>query len=167
MRRETRARRRQQAHEDSVPDVRPRDPRRPAPSLSAQAQQAVRYRAGRRTARVRFDIPGPDSCTRSGAIQDTPQPEDGAVGAISTSIEEGENPAAGEEWTPSLVIGSSLGDDLSAIQLADRKITQWRAILQHHQETLPGSVSPIQEMLDEAIAERAQLDDTVANRTPK
>lgn len=167
MPRETRARRRQQALEDSVPDVRPRDLRRPAPSLSAQAQQAVRYRVGRRTARVRFNVPELDSGTRPGAIRDTRQPEDGAAGAISTSIEEGENPAGGEEWTPSLVIGSSLGDDLSAIQLADRKIAQWRAILQHHQETLPGSVSPIQGMLDEAIAERGQLDDTKANRTPK
>lgn len=167
MPRETRAQRRQQAHEDSVPDVRPRDPRRPAPSLSAQAQQALRYRAGRRTARVRFDTPGPDSGTRSGAIRATPQTEDSDSGAVPPSIEEGENPAAGEEWTPSLVIGSSLGDDLSAIQLADRKIGQWRAILRHHQESLPGSVSPIQGMLDEAIAERAQLDDTVANRTPR
>lgn len=72
-----------------------------------------------------------------------------------------------EPWIPSLVIGSSLGDDLSAIQLADRTVDQWRAIVEYHQENLPGAVAPLQEMLDKAIAERDQIEDTVENRTPK
>lgn len=172
MPRETRAQRlrQRQENEDSAQSDQPQGPGRSALPRSAQAQQAARYRAGRPPTRVRFNLPQEASGNLSEGIrraQSRYRRDGGGAEVVLPSIEVDESSAAEEAWTPSLVIGSSLGDDLSAIQLADRKVVQWRAILKHHQDKFPEAVSPIQEMLDEAIAERSQLDDTEANRKPK
>ena len=80
--------------------------------------------------------------------------------------EEPEGGDAADEWRPPLAIGASLGDNLSAIQRADRQVQQWRAILAYHEEHLPDAVAEVQASLDEAITERNQLADTAANTTP-
>jgi hypothetical protein len=68
------------------------------------------------------------------------------------------------DWQPSIAIGDPLwcpGEDLSKTQLANRKIAQWRAILEYHDG------SPyIQERLDQAIRERLALDDGEENTLP-
>ncbi|KAK1767134.1 hypothetical protein QBC33DRAFT_587462 [Phialemonium atrogriseum] len=155
----------QQQHHDEEPtgNAKPKGPGpssgRSAASGSAQAQQASRYLSRRQPIRVR-----PSNLRRARGPQLSRTVT--AEGALP-STERSESPAAEETWAPSLVIGSSLGSDLSTIQLAERKITQWRAILQYHQENLPDAVGPIQAMLDAAIAERNQLDDSEANIKPR
>jgi hypothetical protein len=62
------------------------------------------------------------------------------------------------EWKPSIVLGSPLnleGEDLNAIQLADRKVEQTRLWASHYQ-----GVPYFQEAHQKAIEERAQLDET-------
>lgn len=67
------------------------------------------------------------------------------------------------EWKPSTVVGSPLwleGEDLSAIEIADRKIAQTRLWADHYQ-----GVSSFVRMHQEAIRERAQLDETAEVNT--
>jgi len=83
--------------------------------------------------------------------------------------ESAEEPGAAdtvEEWQPPLAIGASLGDNLSAIQWADRQVEQWRAILEYHREHLPDALPAVQVSLDEAMLERRRLTDVPANTTP-
>ena len=73
--------------------------------------------------------------------------------------------SAVEGWSPSLVLGSSLGVDLSAVELAERKVAQWNAILDYHKAHLPEAVGQVQEILNTAIEERNRLDDDDENNT--
>jgi len=70
-------------------------------------------------------------------------------------------------WKPPIAIGDSLGENLSKIELADRKVEQWRAIADYHREHLPEALAKVQESLDAAIRERNKLADTAENRTPR
>ncbi|KAK4229726.1 hypothetical protein QBC38DRAFT_471464 [Podospora fimiseda] len=61
------------------------------------------------------------------------------------------------QWQPSIAIGSRLwleGEDPSTIEIADRKVIQTRLWATHYQ-----GVARFAEMLEEAIQERAQLDE--------
>lgn len=61
------------------------------------------------------------------------------------------------QWQPSIVIGSPLwleGEDLSKIEVADRKVAQTRLWAEHYQ-----GVARFAEMHQEAIQERAHLDE--------
>lgn len=172
---ETRSqRRRRQENETPTPAriTRPQRPRRPSrlpgfPFRTAQADQAARYQAGRPAVRIRSNMLERVSGTLSGRMQPAPQPGSNTDETIQASVGRDESPADGGEWTPSLVIGSQLGEDLSAIQLAERKVAQWKAILQYHQEHLPGAVSSIQDMLAQAISEKLQLRESEDNKKSK
>lgn len=66
-------------------------------------------------------------------------------------------------WRPSIVIGSALwldGEDLSAIEIANRKVAQTRLWAQHY-HGVPGFARKFQE----AIRERQQLDETAEVNT--
>lgn len=71
-----------------------------------------------------------------------------------------------EAWAPSFVIGSPLwneGEDLSRIELADRKIAQRRAWVKFY-----GNSSHFSSLLHEAIKERARLNEGAEeNTTPR
>jgi len=71
-----------------------------------------------------------------------------------------------EPWAPSFVIGSPLwneGEDLSRIELADRKIAQRRAWVDFY-----GNSSHFSSLLHEAIEERERLDEGAReNTTPR
>jgi hypothetical protein len=61
-------------------------------------------------------------------------------------------------WKPSIVLGSSLwveGEDLNAIQIADRKVVQTQLWVDHYR-----GVPDFVRMHQEALAERRQLDET-------
>ena len=61
------------------------------------------------------------------------------------------------KWKPSIIVGSPLwieGEDLSAIELAERKIEQRKLWVEHYQ-----GVPEFERMLQEAIREREQLDE--------
>ena len=61
-------------------------------------------------------------------------------------------------WKPSIVLGSSLwleNEDLSAIQIADRKVAQTRLWVDHYR-----GVPDFARMHQEAVEERRQLDET-------
>ncbi|KAK3329468.1 hypothetical protein B0H66DRAFT_610338 [Apodospora peruviana] len=66
-------------------------------------------------------------------------------------------------WKPSLAIGSSLsveGEDLSRIEMADRKIIQRRTWLEFY-----GNTGYFPELLEKAISERTQLDENDEENT--
>jgi hypothetical protein len=68
-----------------------------------------------------------------------------------------------EEWNPSIVIGSPLwaeGEDLNAIQIADRKVIQTRLWVDHYQG-VPYFVQTHQKAVDE----RAQLEESAVENT--
>ena len=68
-----------------------------------------------------------------------------------------------EEWKPSIVIGSPLwaeGEDLNAIQIADRKVIQTRLWVDHYRG-VPYFVQTHQK----AVEERAQLDESAEENT--
>ena len=68
-----------------------------------------------------------------------------------------------EEWKPSIVIGSALwaeGEDLNAIQIADRKVIQTRLWVDHYRG-VPYFVQTHQK----AVEERAQLDESAEENT--
>lgn len=61
-------------------------------------------------------------------------------------------------WKPSIVLGSSLwleGEDLNAIQIADRKVAQTRLWVDHYR-----GVPDFVRMHQEAVEERSRLDET-------
>ncbi|KAL2271056.1 hypothetical protein VTJ83DRAFT_427 [Remersonia thermophila] len=63
-----------------------------------------------------------------------------------------------KQWRPSIVLGSPLsleGEDLNAIQMADRKVAQTRLWASHYQ-----GVPYFQEAHQKALREREQLDET-------
>jgi hypothetical protein len=67
------------------------------------------------------------------------------------------------EWTPSVALGSPLwleGEDLSRVQIADRKIAQRRLWVEHYH-----GASDFPGLLEEAIQERSQLDPTAEENT--
>ncbi|KAK3393745.1 hypothetical protein B0H63DRAFT_459048 [Podospora didyma] len=71
--------------------------------------------------------------------------------------------APSEEWKPSITIGDSLwlpGEDLSRIEIAERRITQCRAWLQYY-----GATADFPQLLEEAISERNNLDEKDENNT--
>lgn len=134
---------------------------------SEQAEQAARYRANRRAVRIRPNVLA--RASRTLAVPRQRARHQGPVIPVAAEplVDHGESSEVGEHWAPSLILGSSLSEDLSTIQVAERNVAQWRAILQYHEEHLPGAVSPIQEMLAQAIAERHQLDESEDNRKPR
>ncbi|KAL1843610.1 hypothetical protein VTK73DRAFT_2808 [Phialemonium thermophilum] len=90
-----------------------------------------------------------------------------SAAAAATASEAGRAPGS-KPWVPSLVVGAPFGDDLSALETADRKVEQWRAILRYHEENLPRAVSPVRRMLNAAVEERSKLDDdSESNTVPK
>ncbi|KAK0631775.1 hypothetical protein B0T14DRAFT_467970 [Immersiella caudata] len=71
--------------------------------------------------------------------------------------------ASEAEWKPSVVLGSPLwleGEDLSRIQIADRKVAQRRLWMEHY-----NGASDFPVLLDQAIQERSQLDPTDEENT--
>ncbi|KAJ4297029.1 hypothetical protein N0V88_003945 [Collariella sp. IMI 366227] len=67
--------------------------------------------------------------------------------------------ASFRDWRPSIVLGTPLcldGEDLSAIEIADRKVAQTRLWMEHYQE-----VPDFAQMHQDAVRERGQLDETV------
>lgn len=71
-----------------------------------------------------------------------------------------------EEWKPSIVLGSPLwveGEDLNAIELANRKVAQTRLWMNHYQ-----GVPHFVQVHQEAVQAREQLDETAEeNTTPR
>lgn len=62
------------------------------------------------------------------------------------------------DWRPSIVLGTPLcldGEDLSAIEIADRKVAQTRLWMEHYQQ-----VPNFAQMHQDAVRERGQLDET-------
>ncbi|KAH6853594.1 hypothetical protein B0I37DRAFT_400740 [Chaetomium sp. MPI-CAGE-AT-0009] len=84
------------------------------------------------------------------------------VSGAQSTISPQQNGSA-EEWKPSIVIGSSLwteGEDLNAIQIADRKVAQTRLWVDHYRG-VPYFVQAHQK----ALEERAQLDESAEENT--
>jgi hypothetical protein len=74
---------------------------------------------------------------------------------------------AADGWKPSIVIGRSLGDNLSAIELANRKIQQWEAIYEHTMKETPDAIGPIEEQLAIAREEREEMEENEETTTPQ
>jgi hypothetical protein len=84
----------------------------------------------------------------------------------SVSMTSGQAPSD-PEWEPPLVIGASLGQNLSAVELARRRVAQREAIYQKVKRESPGSEGPIRAWLEEAQQELDLLPDTIENHTPQ
>jgi hypothetical protein len=86
-------------------------------------------------------------------------------GSLQNNISSEANPSS-TEWRPSIALGSPLwldGEDLSAIEIADRKVAQTRLWVDYYQG-VPDFVRTHQE----AVREREQLDETnEANTKPR
>lgn len=84
------------------------------------------------------------------------------VRGVQSTINSHQNGSV-EEWQPSIVIGSPLwaeGEDLNAIQIADRKVIQTRLWVDHYRD-VPYFVQTHQK----AVEERAQLDESAEENT--
>lgn len=98
----------------------------------------------------------------AGIESEQQQQTDRDAGPSQSNIEPRPNAGFGE-WRPSIVIGSPLwleGEDLNAIEIADRKIAQTRLWANHYR-----GVPEFAQMLQEAIREREQLDETARVNT--
>lgn len=93
--------------------------------------------------------------------QHTSPDADGDLGNLDSPPD---NPP--KEWKPSIVLGSPLwveGEDLNAIELANRKIAQTRLWMNHYQ-----GVPHFVQVHQEAVQAREQLDETAEeNTTPR
>ncbi len=71
-----------------------------------------------------------------------------------------------QEWRPSLVIGESLGENLSCIEAANREIAQRHVIYKWHRRFHPAALPTVEASLNAAIRARNLIRDTPENRTP-
>ena len=77
-----------------------------------------------------------------------------------------ESGQGGDGWEPSIVIGRSLGENLSRAETARRAVRQWEAIYEHTLRQTPDAVEPIVEQLEDARRELREMDMTEENNTP-
>ena len=70
------------------------------------------------------------------------------------------------DWEPSIVIGRSLGENLSRVETARRTVRQWEAVYNHVLSQTPEAVGPIREQLEQARRELDEMDMTEMNTTP-
>lgn len=71
-----------------------------------------------------------------------------------------------DNWEPSIVIGRSLGENLSRAETARRTVRQWEAVYEHVRQETPDAVGPILEQLEEARRELDEMEMTQENITP-
>lgn len=80
--------------------------------------------------------------------------------------EEEEDTEEGDIWRAPLAIGRSLGENLSRLQLAYRRVAQWEAILEHNKNCDPESLQGIQDYLRRARKELWTLKVNEETTTP-
>lgn len=71
-----------------------------------------------------------------------------------------------DEWEPSIVIGRSLGANLSRAETAQRTVRQWEAVYEHVRQETPDAVGSILERLEDARRELNEMDMTEENTHP-
>lgn len=71
-----------------------------------------------------------------------------------------------DDWEPSIVIGRSLGENLSRAETARRTVRQWEAVYEHTLRETPAGVGPILEQLEEARRELDEMEMNEENTTP-
>lgn len=69
-------------------------------------------------------------------------------------------------WEPSIVIGRSLGENLSRAERARREVRQWEAVYEHTLRTTPEGVGPILEQLEAARGGLAGMEMDEEDNTP-
>ncbi|KAK4039851.1 hypothetical protein C8A01DRAFT_16211 [Parachaetomium inaequale] len=95
--------------------------------------------------------------------QQETSPADGGIQSNTNSQGDDTTEGATEGWKPSIVLGSSLwveGEDLNALEIADRKVAQTRLWADHYRG-VPYFVKAHQD----AIEERGQLDESAEENT--
>lgn len=73
---------------------------------------------------------------------------------------------ADDGWQPSIVIGQSLGENLSRAERARREVRQWEAVYEHTLRTTPEGVGPILEQLEAARRELDGMEMDKEDNTP-
>lgn len=71
-----------------------------------------------------------------------------------------------DDWEPSIVIGRSLGENLSRVETAWRTVRQWEALYEHTRRDTPAGAGPILERLNEARRELDEVEMNEENTTP-
>lgn len=69
-------------------------------------------------------------------------------------------------WEPSIVIGRSLGENLSRAERARRAVRQWEAVYEHTLRMTPEGVGPILGQLEAARGELAEMEMDDEDTTP-
>ncbi|SPO02168.1 uncharacterized protein DNG_04841 [Cephalotrichum gorgonifer] len=69
-------------------------------------------------------------------------------------------------WEPSIVIGRSLGENLSRAEMARRTVRQWEVLYEHTLENTPAAVGPILAQLEHSRRELDELEMNEENITP-
>jgi hypothetical protein len=71
------------------------------------------------------------------------------------------------DWTPPLAVGAPLGEGLSRLEEADRRVLQWEAILANARETQPGAdLEPFEQRLKDVRRERDEMEESEENTVP-
>ncbi|MBE3111463.1 MAG: hypothetical protein IMZ46_13325 [Acidobacteria bacterium] len=71
-----------------------------------------------------------------------------------------------DNWEPSIVIGRSLGENLSRAETARRAVMQWEAVYEHTLQVTPQAVDPILEQLENVRMDLDEMEMTKENTTP-